>query len=57
MPNIWGLSFLSGFMLGICYSDDFVVADEDGSEVLLEGFFVFINIAMFSFVIGWAKEE
>jgi hypothetical protein len=44
-------------MLGLCYSDDFVVADEDGSEVLLEGFFVFINIAMFSFVIGWAKEE
>ena len=57
MPNIWGWSFLSGFMLGICYSDDFVVADEDGSEVLLEGFFVFINIAMFSFVVGWAKEE
>ena len=57
MPNIYGWSFLPGFMLGVCYSDDFVVTDEDSSEVLLEGFFVFVNIAIFSFVVGWAKEE
>ena len=57
MPNIYGWSFLPGFMLGICYYDDFVVTDEDGDEAFLEGFFVFINIAIFSFVVGWAKEE